>query len=164
MAFKRVAVALSACSLFCAVDARADKRLPSGIVLDFSSRPAKTKLGGKVVLTLKLSAIDSTTGITVKYRMPPQLRVLRGGSVWSGSLERDQSVSLRTIVKVLESGEYSVGATVEAPGGVQGKVLHVAATKRSVKIFPDDPFSRKLRDAKTPEEREKLLNAPALPR
>ena len=136
MASKLLAVTLSACSLFCAAGARADMRLPFGIILDFSSKPAKTKLGGKVVLTLKLSAISPTSGITVKYRMPPQLRVLRGGSVWSGSLERDRSVSLRTTVKVLEPGEYSVGVSVEAPGGVQGRVLHVTATEQGVEIGP----------------------------
>jgi hypothetical protein len=139
--------------------AESSKRLPV-VTATFSVESSAVRVGDQAHVVLHLMALQSAPDIEARFILPPEVSAVSGGMPWSGGLDQNATLDLPLTVRILQEGEYSIGAIVKAGEEVAGAMLNVLATAQDVEMSTDPIAVMKLRGTRSQEERQKLLDSP----
>lgn len=117
--------------------------------------PASVLLNIDVDLVLHVQASDDALSTNVELLPSPGIELVAGEASWSGALPRGAGVDLPVTIRVVQDGEWAVGARITTRDGeaveVSGAVLNVLARGGTAQFGTDTPALMKMAEALTPE-------------
>ncbi len=132
----------------------------SGVIGSWRGAPASVAVGTEIDLVLHLEAAADAPLATVELLPSAGIEFLTPRTTWGGSLLRGRIVDLPVTVRVVQDGDWTVGARITnyRPQGnqVAGAVLHVVAVNGTATLGRETHDEIKLAAISTPEEARAL--------